>query len=170
MSKLRYVIIEGCCMHNRVILLVEDDYDDATLTLLALAKNHPDHSVVLARDGLEALDYLFGTGSRAGRDPVMPQLILMDLQMPNMGGIEALRQIRSHDRTKYLPVVILTASQAEQDRRHTSEMYANSYICKSINFAEFLDTVRHVSNYWLGLNAPTPLAYSSATGSLVAVS
>jgi two-component system response regulator len=140
-------------MLNKTILLVEDNPDDVALTLRALKQYHVESEVVVARDGLEALDYLFGMGAHAGRDVSrMPQLILLDLKLPKIDGMEVLRRIRADNRTCLLPVVILTSSREEQDLVNGYTFGANSYICKPVDFEQFVETVRQLNLYWLALN------------------
>jgi CheY-like chemotaxis protein len=142
-----------------VILLVEDNRDDEALTLRALKKNNIKNEVVVARDGVEALDFLLGTGSYAGRDlSVMPQVILLDLKLPKVDGLEVLRRVRSHDLTRLLPIVILTSSNEEQDRITGYGLGANSYVRKPVDFAQFIEAVRQLGLYWLILNEPAPVA------------
>jgi two-component system response regulator len=142
---------------KKVILLVEDNPDDEVLTLRALRKNHIRNDVVVARNGADALDYLFGTGVHAGRDlTVMPQLILLDLKLPKIGGLEVLRRLRADERTRLLPIVILTSSNEEQDRINGYGLGANSYVRKPVNFGEFIDAVSQLGLYWLILNQPAP--------------
>ena len=142
---------------NRMILLIEDNRDDEALTLRALSKNNIRNEVNVARDGAEALDYLFGTGSHAGRTPgSMPQVILLDLKLPKIDGLEVLRRLRLDDRTRLLPVVILTSSNEERDRFRGYDLGANSYVRKPIDFTEFTETVRQLGIYWLTLNQPAP--------------
>jgi len=140
-------------MKEKHILLVEDDPDDVKLTLKALQKSRVANTVEVVWDGVEALDYLFATGKFAGRDrSVMPQLILLDLKMPKMDGLEVLRRIRSDERTKLLPVVILTTSTEDRDRIESYKLGANSYIRKPVDFQQFADAVEHLGLYWLVLN------------------
>ena len=140
-------------MPDRTILLVEDNPDDVALTLRAFKQHNIQSDVVVARDGLEALDYLFGMGAHAGRDTGrMPQLILLDLKMPRIDGMEVLRRIRADDRTCLLPVVILTTSREEQDLIDGYTFGANSYICKPVDFEQFVEAVRQLGLYWLVLN------------------
>jgi len=140
-------------MNEKHILLVEDDPDDVKLTLKALEKNRITNKVEVAWDGVEALDYLFGRGKFEGRDlSIMPQLILLDLKMPKMDGIEVLRHMRSDDRTKLLPVVILTTSTEDRDRIESYKLGANSYIRKPVDFHQFADAVQQLGLYWLVLN------------------
>ena len=140
-------------MKEKHILLVEDDPDDVKLTLKALQKSRVANTVEVVWDGVEAIDYLFATGKFAGRDrSVMPQLILLDLKMPKMDGLEVLRRIRSDERTKLLPVVILTTSTEDRDRIESYKLGANSYIRKPVDFQQFADAVQHLGLYWLVLN------------------
>ena len=142
-----------------MILLVEDNRDDEALTLRALTKNNIKNEVVVARDGVEALDFLMGTGHHAGRDlTVMPQVILLDLKLPKVDGLEVLRRVRAHERTRLLPVVILTSSNEEQDRIKGYGLGANSYVRKPVDFAQFIEAVRQLGLYWLILNEPAPAA------------
>jgi len=143
---------------EKVILLVEDNPDDVALTLRALEKNRIMNEVVVASDGTEALDYLFGAGAHAGRDTsVAPQVILLDLKLPKIDGLEVLRTLRDDERTKLLPVVILTASNEEKDLLESYRLGANSYIRKPVDFVQFSEAVRQLGVYWLLLNeAPPP--------------
>ena len=140
-------------MKNKVILLVEDNPDDVKLTLRALKKNKILNEVVVAQDGVEALDYLFGTGKYAGRDTsIKPQVILLDLKMPKIDGPEVLQRIRADERTKLVPVVILTTSSEDKDRLDSYELGANSYIRKPVDFNQFTVAVQQLGLYWLVLN------------------
>lgn len=144
-------------MAQKCILLVEDNPDDEALTLRALAKNKIVNDVVVARNGVEALDYLFGTGSYAGRDVAdLPQVVLLDLKLPKVDGLEVLRRIRADDRTKVLPVVILTSSKEERDVVEGYRSGCNSYVRKPVNFDEFLGAARQLGLYWLLLNEGPP--------------
>jgi two-component system response regulator len=140
-----------------MILLVEDNPDDEALTLRALKKNNIMNEVVVARDGVEALDFLFGKGVYTDRDmSVMPNLILLDLKLPKMDGLEVLRQLRTDDRTKILPVVILTSSKEEQDLINGYSLGANSYVRKPVDFSQFSEAVRQLGLYWFVLNESPP--------------
>jgi len=142
---------------ERVILLVEDNPDDEALTLRALKKNNITNKMVVARDGVEALDYLFGTGMYAGRDTsVEPELILLDLKLPKIDGFEVLKKLRADERTKLLPVVILTSSKEQQDIVNGYGLGANSYVRKPVDFQDFLDAVLQLGLYWLILNETPP--------------
>jgi two-component system response regulator len=146
-------------MADKVILLVEDNPDDELLTLRALRKNGVTGEVMVARDGVEALDYLFGTGAHAGRDTsVMPQLILLDLNLPKIDGLEVLRRLRADERTRLLPVVILTSSREQSDMLEGYGLGANSYVRKPVNFEQFVTAVEQLKLYWLILNEAPPSA------------
>ena len=140
-------------MRERVILLVEDNADDEALTMRALSKNNITNKIVVARDGVEALDYLFGTGSYEGRDTSkQPELTLLDLKLPKIDGFEVLRKLRADDRTKSLAVVILTSSREQQDLVNGYDLGANSYVRKPVDFQQFVDAVLQLGLYWLVLN------------------
>jgi two-component system response regulator len=146
-------------MEEKIILLVEDNPDDEALTLRALKKNNIMNEVVVARDGVEALDYLFGTGPYAGRDTSnIPQVILLDLKLPKINGLEVLRRLRGDERTRFLPVVILTSSKEDQDLMNGYKLGANSYVRKPVDFTQFAEAVRHLGLYWLVLNESPPQA------------
>ena len=137
------------------ILLVEDNPDDVELTRMAFEQSGIVNELVVARDGQEALDWLFCEGDHAARDPAwMPTIVLLDLQLPKVGGIEVLRRIRDDRRTRLLPVVVLTSSSEEQDLVTSYELHANSYIRKPVDFQQFSEAVRHIRLYWLLLNEP----------------
>jgi CheY-like chemotaxis protein len=139
------------------ILLVEDNADDEELTLRALKKNNITNEVVVVRDGAEALDYLFATGNYNGRDTgILPQVVLLDLKLPKVDGLEVLARLRSDKRTKLLPVVILTSSIEEQDLLRGYDLGANSYVRKPVDFGQFTEAVRHLGLYWLLLNERPP--------------
>ena len=144
-------------MAQKHILLVEDHPDDEELTMRALKKNNIMNEVVVARDGVQALEYLFGTGAHAGRDmDCMPQIILLDLKLPKIDGLEVLRRLRADDRTKFLPVVVLTSSKEEQDIVKSYQLGANSYVRKPVDFQEFSQAVQNLGLYWLILNEQAP--------------
>lgn len=144
-------------MEEKIILLVEDNPDDVELTLRALRKNRIKNEVVVARDGVEALDYLFGAGNHAGRDTgVMPAVVLLDLKLPKVDGLEVLRRLRADERTKLLPVVILTSSSEQQDLVNGYHLGANSYVRKPVDFSQFTEAVRQLGLYWLLLNEAPP--------------
>lgn len=145
-------------MRKNIIMVVEDNQDDLDLTLRAFAKNNILNEIIVARDGVEALDYLFGSGAHAGRDlNIMPEVILLDLKMPRLGGIEVLKRIRADKRTKLQPVVVLTSSDEERDMIESYEYGVNSYIRKPVDFSQFVDAVRQLSLYWMVLNqCPRP--------------
>jgi CheY-like chemotaxis protein len=142
-------------MADRVILLVEDNPDDEVLTLRALKQNNIKNTIIIARDGAEAVDYLFGQGGHAGRDvTVMPELVLLDLKLPKLDGVEVLRRIRADNRTTLIPVVILTSSKEERDLINSYKNGANSYIRKPVDFTQFIESVKQLGLYWLVLNEP----------------
>ena len=141
-----------------MILLVEDNEDDELLTLRALTRNNIKNEVVVARNGADALDFLFGTGAHAGRDlSVMPEVTLLDLKLPKISGLEVLRALRSNELTKLLPVVVLTSSLEEQDLIRSYGLGANSYVRKPVDFNQFTEAVRHLGLYWLILNEKPPV-------------
>jgi len=145
-------------VNDKIILLVEDNTDDVTLTERALKKSHILNKLVVAKDGVEALDYLFGTGIWAGRDiSNMPEVVLLDLKLPKINGLEVLQRMRADNRTKLLPVVILTSSREEKDLIAGYTLGANSYIRKPVNFNQFVDAVHQLGLYWLVLNEAPPL-------------
>jgi CheY-like chemotaxis protein len=140
-------------MGEKTILLIEDNPDDEVLALRALRKNNIGNKVIVRRDGVEALDFLFGRGADEGRNlNEMPQVILLDLKLPKLNGLEVLRQIRANERTKLLPVVILTTSKEEQDLIDSYSLGANGYIRKPVDFVQFTEAVRQLGLYWLVLN------------------
>ena len=143
--------------NGKIILLVEDNPDDETLTVRALRKNNIKNEVVVAHDGAEALEYLFATGKYSARNPrIAPQVILLDLKLPKVDGLEVLRQLRTDARTRLLPVVILTSSIEEQDRINSYGLGANSYVRKPVDFNQFIEAARQLGLYWLVLNEPPP--------------
>ncbi len=156
-------------MDKRIIMIVEDNEDDLELAMRAFKRNHVLNEIVVARDGVEALDYLFGTGPHAGRDLcVMPEVVLLDLKMPRLGGLEVLRRIRADERTRYLPVVVLTSSDEEKDMIDSYHYGVNSYIRKPVDFEQFTEAVRQLSLYWMVLNQcpRTPLCLRHAMTNL----
>lgn len=143
--------------NSNFILLVEDNPDDEALTLRALQKNNISNPVAVVRDGAEALDFLFAKGAHAHRDPkALPLLVLLDLKLPRLDGLEVLRRLRSDPITRLQPVVILTTSAEQRDIACGYELGANSYIRKPVDFAEFVEAVRQLGLYWLVLNVPPP--------------
>lgn len=143
---------------NKIILLVEDNPDDEALAIRALKRNHISNEIVVAHDGVEALDYLFGTGVYAGRDiSVKPTVILLDLKLPRVDGIEVLRRLREDERTSLLPVVVLTTSNEEQDLLDSYSQGCNSYIRKPVDFIQFSEAIRQLGMYWLLMNEPPPV-------------
>lgn len=144
-------------MEDKLILLVEDNPDDEALTLRAFKKNNLRNRIVVARDGAEALDFLFCTGAYADRNPEdMPQVVLLDLKLPKIEGLEVLRRIRADNRTHTLPVVILTSSREEQDLTDGYTQGANSYVRKPVDFNQFVEAVNQLGLYWLVLNEAPP--------------
>jgi two-component system, response regulator len=142
---------------HRTILLVEDNPDDEELTLRALSRNNISNEVVVVRDGQEAVDWLEGTGPHAGRDVSdIPALILLDLKLPKIDGLDVLRRLRANPRTALVPVVILTSSKEDRDRASGYQSGANSYVQKPVDFTSFVDAVRQLGMYWLMLNEPPP--------------
>jgi two-component system response regulator len=143
-------------MEHKTILLVEDNPSDIDLTKRALAISHVANEMVVVEDGQEALNILFGNGNT--KPPAaLPAIVLLDLKLPKIDGLEVLRQIRSHERTKLLPVVVLTSSKAQQDVIQSYALGANSYIQKPVDFIQFADAVKTLGLYWLVLNEPPPL-------------
>jgi two-component system response regulator len=142
---------------RKSILLVEDNPDDEALTMRALKKHNLANQITVARDGAEALDFLFGTGQHAGRDlNAMPTVVLLDLKLPKVDGLEVLRRIRADERTRRIPVAILTSSNEEQDMARSYDLGANSFIRKPVEFEKFLTAVEQLGLYWLLLNEPPP--------------
>ena len=145
-------------MKDKIILLVEDNPSDIGLTKRALEKHHITNELVVAENGQAALDYLFGAGVHAGRDVTdLPTVVLLDLNLPKLNGLEVLRRIRDNPRTRRLPVVILTTSKDEQDILTSYDLGANSYIRKPVDFHQFAAALRQLGLYWLVLNEPPPL-------------
>jgi two-component system response regulator len=145
-------------MEGKVILLVEDNADDELLTLRALKQNNIKNEVVVARDGVQALEYLLGDGNTGGLSHAhLPEVVLLDLKLPKLDGLELLRRLRADARTKLLPVVILTSSNEERDRMMGYNLGANSYVRKPVDFQQFTETVRQLGLYWLVLNEPPPV-------------
>jgi two-component system, response regulator len=146
-------------VRDKSILLVEDNPDDEALTRRAFEKNNVGNDLIVVRDGAEALDYLFGTGQYAGRDLArQPQVVLLDLKLPKIDGLEVLRRLRADDRTRLLPVVILTSSNEERDLVSGYSLGANSYVRKPVDFSDFSEAARQLGCYWLLLNEPPPQA------------
>ena len=144
-------------MNRKTILLVEDNANDEYLTLRALKKYNVANDVVVAHDGVEALDYLFATGAHAGRDTrELPLVVLLDLKLPKVDGLEVLRRVRGDERTRLLPVVILTSSNEERDVINGYKLGTNSYVQKPVDFTAFMDAVGQLGLYWLMLNQPVP--------------
>ena len=143
-------------MATHTILLVEDSPDDAELALRAFAKSKVHSEIVVARDGVEALDYLLGTGAHAADPPESPEIVLLDLNLPRLSGLEVLRRLRADDRTRYLPVIVLTSSAQEQDILQSYHLGANSYVRKPVDFAQFVEAAQQLGVYWLRLNQKVP--------------
>ena len=142
---------------KRTILLVEDNPDDVELTLRALKQYHIQNRIMVVRDGAEALDYLFATGAYADRDTsALPAVVLLDLKLPKVDGLEVLQRMRADERTKLVPVVILTSSREEQDIVNGYKLGANSYVRKPVDFTQFLEAARQLGLYWLVINEPPP--------------
>lgn len=144
-------------MRNKIILLVEDNPDDEALTVRALKTNNIVNRVIVARNGVEALDYLFGKGAYAGRDVAeLPQVVLLDLKLPKIDGLEVLKRLRADPLTELLPVIILTSSKEEQDLINGYRLGANSYIRKPVDFGQFSEAVKQLKLFWLVINEPPP--------------
>lgn len=151
---------------NRVILLVEDNPNDVELTLRAFEKSKIRKRIVVARDGEQAIQYLFSTGPHASRDPkAMPEVVLLDMKLPKIDGLGVLRRMRADERTKRLPVVMLTSSKEEKDVVSSYDLGANSFIRKPVDFAEFVDAAEHLGVYWLVMNEPPPHSERNNSGS-----
>jgi two-component system response regulator len=145
-------------MEDKIILLVEDNPDDVALTIRAFRKNNISNKIIVAKDGVEALDYLFGRGMYAGRDVKdMPVVTLLDLKLPKIDGLEVLKSIRQNEFTRLLPVVILTSSTEENDKINGYKLGANSYVRKPVDFNQFIKAIKHLGLYWLVWNEPPPL-------------
>jgi CheY-like chemotaxis protein len=145
-------------IRTRIILLVEDNPDDVELTLRAFNRSRVSNEIVVARDGADALAYLFGTGAHAGRDlTVMPEVVLLDLKLPKVDGLDVLRYLRADERTRRLPVVVLTSSNEEHDLIRSYDLGANSFVRKPVDFAQFSEAAQQLGVYWLGLNEPPPM-------------
>ncbi|MBN1829534.1 MAG: response regulator [Deltaproteobacteria bacterium] len=145
-------------MEEKIILLVEDNPDDVELTIRALTKNNILNRMIVARDGVEALDYLFGTGAHAGRNvKELPIVILLDLKLPRIDGLEVLKRIRQNEITRLIPVVILTSSAEENDKINGYKLGANSYVRKPVQFDQFVQAIKQLGLYWLIWNEPPPL-------------
>lgn len=144
-------------MNTRPILLAEDNPDDQELALRAFKKSNLSNEIILVKDGVEALDYIFGTGAYAGAEPPpLPAVALLDLKMPRKDGLDVLKEIREHERTRFLPVVLLTSSKEEQDIIRSYQLGVNSYVRKPVDFNEFLKAVQNLGLYWLILNEVPP--------------
>lgn len=145
-------------MSNQAILLVEDNPNDEELTLRAFRKNHISNEIIVARNGVEALDYIFKTGDYAGQDPEdLPQVVILDLKLPKVSGLEVLAKIRENKATQYLPVVILTSSAEEKDIIEGYRLGTNAYVQKPVEFLAFTEAVRQLGMFWLLLNRKCPL-------------
>lgn len=145
-------------MKQQAILLVEDNKDDVELTLMAFDQARITNPVIVARDGVEALDYLFGEGRHAGRDTrEQPVVVLLDLKLPRMSGLRVLERVRQDARTQYIPVVILTTSTEQDDMIKAGDLHANSYVRKPVDFDTFVDAARQLGLYWTVLNEPIPM-------------
>jgi len=144
-------------MKKRTILLVEDNPDDVELTLRAFSQYNISNEISVVRDGVEALDYLFATGPYAGHDASdTPAVVILDLKLPKVDGLEVLQRMRADERTKLIPVVVLTSSKEEQDMVNSYRLGANSYVQKPVNFTEFIEAARQLGLYWLVINEPPP--------------
>jgi CheY-like chemotaxis protein len=144
--------------NHKIILLVEDNPDDEALAIRALKRHHIGNEIVVAHDGVEALDYVFGTGIYAGRDTnSKPSVVLLDLKLPRVDGLEVLRRLRADERTKLLPVVVLTTSSEENDVISSYSLGCNSYIRKPVDFVQFSEAIRQLGMYWLLMNEPPPV-------------
>jgi two-component system, response regulator len=145
--------------HSRIILLVEDSADDVELARRAFSKSNIANTIVVARDGAEALEYLFATGPHAGRDTrILPDVVLLDLKLPRIDGLEVLGRMRADERTRRIPVVILTSSNEEQDVIRGYDLGANSFVRKPVDFSQFFAAAQQLGRYWLVLNESPPLS------------
>ena len=145
-------------MREHLILLVEDQDDDVELTLRAFSQSNIANEIVVVRDGEEALDYLFTSGPYADRDPSLtPSVVLLDLKLPKVSGLDVLRRMRADTRTRRLPVVVLTSSNEETDVNASYDLGANSYVRKPVDSAQFIEAAHHLGLYWLVLNEPSPM-------------
>ena len=142
---------------DKTVLLVEDNPNDELLTTRAFRKNNLMNEIVVAHDGVEALDYLFGSGEHAGRKPGMPDVVLLDLKLPRVDGLEVLRRMRADARTAVVPVVVLTSSRQDEDVLRSYQLGANSYVRKPVDFNQFLDAVKSLGVYWLAVNERPPI-------------
>jgi CheY-like chemotaxis protein len=150
--------LSGKAIESKLILLVEDNPDDEALALRALARTDLPTEVVVARDGAEALDFLFATGPYEGRDGnVLPAVVLLDLKLPKVDGLDVLRRVRADPRTRFLPVVVMSSSDESRDVAESYRVGASSYIRKPVDFGQFTETVRQLGTYWLVLNDPPPV-------------
>ena len=143
-------------MHRRFILLVEDSPDDEELTLMSLRKQDLGHEIIVARDGVEAIDFLFAQGQYAGRGDALPSVMLLDLKLPKLDGLGVLKRVRADNRTKHLPTVVLTSSSQDADILASYDLGANSYVRKPVEFSAFMDAVSTLGLYWSSLNRPPP--------------
>jgi len=141
---------------TNTILLVEDNPDDEELTLRAFRKSKMMNDIVVVHDGLQALDYLFSSGAHADREPGMPTVMLLDLKLPKLNGLEVLRRMRADERTRRVPVVVLTSSNEERDILSSYDLGANSFVRKPVDFAQFMDAARELGMYWMVTNEPPP--------------
>jgi len=152
-------------IQNRVILLVEDNPNDVELTLRAFKKSTVVSEIVVVHDGEQAIQYLFSTGPHANRKPSrMPDVVLLDMKLPKLDGLGVLRRMRADDRTKRLPVVVLTSSREEKDVISSYDLGANSFVRKPVDFVQFVDAAWHLGLYWLVMNEPPPLAEKRGNG------
>jgi two-component system response regulator len=150
---------------SRVILLVEDNPNDVELTLRAFQKSNVTDEIVVVRDGEQAIHYLFSTGPHAGRDPMMlPHVVLLDMKLPKIDGLGVLRRMRADERTRRLPVVMLTSSKEESDVASSYDLGANSFVRKPVDFGKFVDAARHLGIYWLIMNEPPPPGRQNGVG------